>query len=55
MTKPGLSRPIVIPKKKDLSENISLSVGRTLGLKKSDLEQRLARKPKRASKAAGKR
>ena len=46
MTKPGLARPIVIPKKKDLSENITLSVGRTLGLNKKQLEQKLASKAK---------
>jgi hypothetical protein len=46
MTKPGLTRPIVIPKKKDLSENITLAVGRTLGLNKKQLEQKLASKAK---------
>jgi len=47
MTKPGLARPIVIPKKKDLAEDITLSVGRTLGLSKKQLEQKLTRKHKR--------
>jgi predicted RNA binding protein YcfA (HicA-like mRNA interferase family) len=51
MTKPGLSRPIVIPKKKDLAEDISLSVARTLGLTKKQLEQRLNLRPTRRSKA----
>jgi hypothetical protein len=51
MTKPGLARPIVIPKKKDLTEDISLSVGRTLGLTKRQLEQKLNPRPKRRSKA----
>jgi predicted RNA binding protein YcfA (HicA-like mRNA interferase family) len=41
MTKPGLARPIVIPKKNDLSEDIVLSVGRTLGLNRKAIEQRL--------------
>ena len=41
MTKPGLARPVVIPKKKDLSEDIVLSVGRTLGLTRKEVEQRL--------------
>jgi hypothetical protein len=52
MTKPGLARPIVIPKKKDLCEDISLSVGRTLGLTKKQLEQRLNPRAKRAAKGA---
>jgi len=47
MTRPGLARPIVIPKKKDLAEDITLSVGRTLGLSKKQLEQKLTRKHKR--------
>ena len=47
MTKPGLIRRIVIPKKKDLAEDISLSIGRTLGLNKKQLEQKLIRKVKR--------
>jgi hypothetical protein len=32
MTKPGVGRPVVIPKKKGLTEDIVLSVGRTIGL-----------------------
>ncbi|MBI3679134.1 MAG: type II toxin-antitoxin system HicA family toxin [Acidobacteria bacterium] len=51
MTKPGLARPVVIPKKKDLAEDISLSIGRTLGLSRKQLEQKLSRKPKRVSGA----
>ena len=47
MTKPGLARPIVIPKKKDLAEDITLSIGRTLGLSKKQLERKLTRKRKR--------
>ena len=41
MTRPGLSRPIVIPIKKDLKEDIVLSIARTLGLKRKDIEERL--------------
>jgi predicted RNA binding protein YcfA (HicA-like mRNA interferase family) len=41
MTKPGLARPIVIPKKKDLSEDIVLSVARTLGLTRKEIEKRI--------------
>lgn len=52
MTKPGLARPVVIPKKKDLTEDISLSIGRTLGLSKKELEQKLNRKTKRKPKAS---
>lgn len=37
MTKPGMARPVVIPRKKSLKENIVLSVGRTLGLKRSEM------------------
>lgn len=47
MTKPGLARPIVIPRKKDLTENIVLSVGRTLGLSASEMKNHLSKnKPK---------
>jgi hypothetical protein len=49
MTKPGLARPVVIPKKKDLSEDIVLSVGRTLGLTRKEIEQRL--NPKKRSRS----
>jgi predicted RNA binding protein YcfA (HicA-like mRNA interferase family) len=49
MTKPGLARPVVIPKKKDLSEDIVLSVGRTLGLTRKEIEQRLSPKKRRRS------
>jgi hypothetical protein len=49
MTKPGLARPVVIPKKKDLSEDIVLSVGRTLGLTRKEIEQRL--NPKKKSRS----
>lgn len=45
MTKPGLARPVVIPKKNDLSEDIVLSVGRTLGLNRKAIEHKLI--PKR--------
>jgi hypothetical protein len=54
MTKPGLARPVVIPKKKDLSEDIVLSVGRTLGLTRKEIEQRLNPKKGRRSGPGGK-
>ena len=41
MTKPGLSRPVVIPRKNNLTEDIVLSVGRTLGLNRKQLLDRL--------------
>jgi predicted RNA binding protein YcfA (HicA-like mRNA interferase family) len=44
MTKPGMARPVVIPKKKGLKEDIVLSVGRTLGLNRKQIEQKLTRK-----------
>ncbi|MEY2539312.1 MAG: hypothetical protein QOG67_3052 [Verrucomicrobiota bacterium] len=48
MTRPGLRRPVVIPKKRDLKEDIVLSVGRTLGLKRKEIEGRLD--PKKAKR-----
>ena len=41
MTKPGLARPIVIPIRRDLKEDIVLSIGRTLGLTRKDILNRL--------------
>lgn len=38
MVKDGLARPVVIPKKRDLGEDIVLSVGRTLGLNRKKIE-----------------
>ena len=50
MTKPGLSRPIVIPRKKGLTENVVLSVGRTLGLSGPEMKERLSKdKPRKAA------
>ncbi|MFN0165658.1 MAG: type II toxin-antitoxin system HicA family toxin [Bryobacteraceae bacterium] len=48
MTKTGLSRPVVIPKKDGLKEDVVLSVGRTLGLNRKQLEERL--NPKKRGK-----
>lgn len=53
MTKKGLARPVVIPKKKDLSEDISLSIARTLGLTKKQMEEKLKPRAKRSRKAKG--
>jgi predicted RNA binding protein YcfA (HicA-like mRNA interferase family) len=44
MTRPGLRRPVVIPKKRDLKEDIVLSVSRTLGLNRKEIEARPAPK-----------
>ena len=41
MTKPGLSRPIVIPRKRDLKEDIILSIAKTLGLTRKQILERL--------------
>ena len=38
MTKPGMARPVVIPKKIGFTEDIVLSVGRTIGLSRKELE-----------------
>ena len=52
MTKTGLSRPIVIPKRNGLKEDIVLSVGRTLGLDRKQIEKRLEpSKPKKTKSA----
>ena len=39
MTKPGMVRPVVFPKKKALGEDIVLNICRTIGIKKKDLEE----------------
>jgi predicted RNA binding protein YcfA (HicA-like mRNA interferase family) len=46
MTKAGLARPVVIPRKNGLKEDIVLSVGRTLGLKRKEILARLDKKGK---------
>lgn len=46
MTKPGVARPVVIPMKKDLKENIVLSVARTMGITKQQIEEFLDAKGK---------
>ena len=52
MTKPGLSRAIVIPQKRNLKEDIVLSVGRTLGLSKKQILERLDPRKKKAERKA---
>ena len=51
MTKPGMARPVVIPKKKGLKEDIVLSVARTLGLNRKQVEEKLTRR-KRSTAAS---
>ncbi len=51
MTKPGLNRPIVIPRKRDLKEDIVLSIAKTLGLNRKDVLERLDKRKR--EKAAG--
>ena len=41
MTKPGLNRPIVIPRKRNLKEDIVLSIAKTLGLTRKSILERL--------------
>ncbi len=41
MTKPGMARPVVIPKKRDLKELIVLNIAKTLGLTKKEMLKRL--------------
>ena len=50
MTRPGLHRPVVIPKKRDLKEDIVLNVGRTIGLTAKQVKERLD--PKKAATKA---
>lgn len=50
MVKDGLFRPIVIPTKKGLKEDIVLGIGRTLGINRKQLEQHLAGKKKKRGK-----
>jgi predicted RNA binding protein YcfA (HicA-like mRNA interferase family) len=48
MVRDGMARPVVIPKKKNLKEDIVLGIGRTLGLKRKQLEERLEGKTRKA-------
>ena len=52
MVKKGLKRPIVIPKRKDLKEDIVLTIGRTLGLSKADILDRLKNQKSRKGLAS---
>ncbi|MFN7921498.1 MAG: type II toxin-antitoxin system HicA family toxin [Bryobacteraceae bacterium] len=47
MTKRGVSRPAVIPRKRGLKEDIVLSVARTIGLTRKEVEDKLNAKSKR--------
>ena len=37
MVRDGMARPVIIPKKPDLKEDIVLGIGRTLGLNKKEI------------------
>lgn len=50
MVRAGLQRPIVIPKKPDLKEDIVLGIVRTLGLTRKDFEAWLNPKSKSKKK-----
>jgi hypothetical protein len=52
MVRDGMFRPVVIPKKKGLREDIVLGVGRTLGLNRKQIEEYLAGKKKRGRGSA---
>lgn len=43
MTKPGAVRPVVIPMRKGLKEDIVLSIARTIGISAAELKKRLAK------------
>lgn len=44
MVKSGLIRPIVIPKRRALKEDIVLGIGRTLGMTKKEMLDRLVKR-----------
>ena len=43
MTKAGARRPVVIPMRKDLKEDIVLGIARTIGMGTAELKSRLAK------------
>jgi len=47
MAKPGSPRPVVIPRKRDLKEDIVLRIARTLGLTKKEMLDRLGPRKKK--------
>ena len=49
MTRPTMARPVVIPMKKDLREDIVLNIARTIGLTRKEIERRLSPGAKPAS------
>ncbi len=50
MTKPEMARPIVIPRRNNLKEDIVLSIGRTLGLNRKQMLERLASEKNKAGR-----
>ena len=55
MVRPGMARPVVIPKKRDLKEDIVLGIARTLGMTKNAMLEKLGEKPKKEAPAIGRR
>lgn len=53
MTKPGLIRPIVIPRKRDLKELIVLNTAKLLGLSRKEILERLDKKSAARAHALG--
>lgn len=47
MTKSGSPRPVVIPRKRDLKEDIVLGIARTIGLTKKEMLDRLEPRKKK--------
>ena len=50
MTRPGMARPIVIPRKRDLKERIVFNIAKTLGLTRNEILDRLRHRRKRHKK-----
>lgn len=44
MTKQGAARPVVIPMKRDLKEDIVLGIAKTIGMSREDLEDYIRQK-----------
>jgi hypothetical protein len=50
MVRPGMARPVVIPKKRGLKEDIVLGIARTLGISKDAMLEKLSGAPKKSRK-----
>ena len=47
MTKPGMNRPVVIPRKNSLGNRIVLNIGKQLGLSRKDIQAYLDKNSKK--------